>query len=249
MLVKWRGPSVPQRSGSVVLCRRYDCVAKVTPCGASSESSQPEHSRSASRGQYGIMARHLPELRGQRWLRGWDSGLGDCMHADVDADDDGCDSDGEAASGVDQAGNRLGSVVPQVLTDAELRIMRSAIEQSAPLKPLTEAAQSFSRQILQQSKLDEMIRENFLGGLMSSLEVGYGLNVPRIHAAEFVAANLAAVNLRGLDQLTAVSGLHAQHAMTARWAESALGFGALTSWRASLQVDSRPVARILCQKC
>ncbi len=160
------------------------------------------------------------------------------MHADVDAgDDDG--RDGEVANGEDRAVVKLGSAMPQVLTGPQLRIMQSVIERSELLKPLTEAVQSFSLQILQQSKLEDMIRENFFGGLTRSLEeIAYGLHAPRIQAAEFVAANLVAVNFRGLDQLTAVPGLYAQHAMTARWAESALGFGALTSWRVSLQADS-----------
>ena len=60
-----------------------------------------------------------------------------------------------------------------------------------------------------------------------------------VSAAQSAVADLVAANLRGIDQLTIVSARYDEYAATARLAEEAFGFSALTNWRVWLQADSQ----------
>jgi len=53
------------------------------------------------------------------------------------------------------------------------------------------------------------------------------------------AVSLVAAQLRSMDQLTVASARHAEYAATARWAEHALGYGAVTNWRLALEANAR----------
>ena len=110
--------------------------------------------------------------------------------------------------------------------------------QAEILKPLTTVLQSMVRQHIDPATLVEPFNRQWAETFQRLNEVTrLATHAPFQSLTQSYMASLA-VNLRGIDQITSVRTLAAHYADTARWAEQSLGYGALTSWRLSLQVDS-----------
>jgi hypothetical protein len=151
------------------------------------------------------------------------------------------ESDAPADHGDESAadqGFRLADAFAQAAADQE-RMMWPAIDQLGGLLPLIEAVNSRVRQMQQAAEVVNWVRPEDLRTARSLAGVVKTLEESRMAVAKLGGANLIAANLRGLDQLTAVSELYRQHSATAVWAEKTLGFTAITNWRVALQASSR----------
>lgn len=139
----------------------------------------------------------------------------------------------------------LAEEVDEELADSidEQRLLEPLLDQVSALLPHIDTASFVAREV---QPLAELVQQAF-GGLAAAHSLAEAVNrihLPIISPAESALANMLAVNLRGLDQLATASARHNEYVATARWAEQALGFGAITNWRLSLQVDSS-VERLL----
>lgn len=141
-------------------------------------------------------------------------------------------SEEELAEGDEAASVHIDSADARLAADLD-RNMRPLLNQIQSFMPLIESASRLARQA--------QAAESFgadIARMTQSLEV-VTRGVPVRSPAESATANLIAANLRGLDQLTAVSARSADYTATARWAEQMLGSGALTAWRVSLDASAR----------
>lgn len=172
-----------------------------------------------------------------------EAGAGDGRAGDAaeDGEDLGLDrssessgSEEELAEGHEAAIVRIDPAAVRLAADFD-RNMQPLLNQIQTFMPLIESASRLARQA--------QAAESFgadIARMTQSLDVvTRGLRVPLRSPAESATANLIAANLRGLDQLSAVSARSAAYAATAQWAERMLGSGALTAWRVSLDASAR----------
>ncbi|WP_329564472.1 hypothetical protein OG711_38720 (plasmid) [Streptomyces uncialis] len=120
-------------------------------------------------------------------------------------------------------GLQMESAQASVLEELTIRASRSA-KSTSLASAAAEASMKYSRW------------NSFAGTALESL----GSQIAKSNPAVRAAAEAATVtNLRGLDRCTPATARLAQFAATSDLAERALGAGALTTWRASLEVDRR----------
>ena len=168
----------------------------------------------------------------------------DGRNEDADGDEVGQDGPGTFPDGTGEppqhadeapgSSSALDHTAERVAADLH-RYAGPLLDQIQPLLPLIESASRLARQ----AQVAESFGAEVARMARSLDEVTRGLRVPVRSPAESAMTNLIAANLRGIDQLTAVSARSAAYATTARWAEQMLGSGALTAWRVSLDASAR----------
>lgn len=124
------------------------------------------------------------------------------------------------------------------VTDPETRLPTIAPFQAQMLEPLTTAMQSMVTNIIRDAKITEAFGEQWADMVKGLHDAALGAAYAPLLSFRASYLNALAVNLRGMDQVTSFGVLGMQRTIMAQWAEQSIGFGALTSWRLSLQADS-----------
>lgn len=166
------------------------------------------------------------------------------MQADVDGGDGSGDAEADQDAGKASSADISEQILPESGQLKEVFGRAAAVERSArpftdqvmPFIPLIEEVLQLARR---RAELENSIGADVRRWNRTLGDAVRGLNLFLPTTAESAAANVLAVNLRGLDQLTTARARYAEYATTARWAEQTLGSGALTSWRVSLQANAQ----------
>ena len=108
------------------------------------------------------------------------------------------------------------------------QVIRPVLQYVLPLRSSIEQVVRIARQ---REDLENSVLRN-THGLLETVDAA---SMPAASAA----ASIVAAQLRSMDQLTVASARYAEYAATARWAEDALGYGAVTNWRLALEADAR----------